>query len=129
MRSVPFCTVAPRTSFYPGVNGAGHYGKCVKLAYPIRVGRADPALPFVATAVSEQGILLHIDEGDMVSFSPPLQQAQTKVVADDETSVTRDPVRIPIAAGYYFTEGSRKGPPITAYVRTTGQFVTAGQLI
>jgi hypothetical protein len=122
-----FADVAPRTSFYPGVNGTSHHGKCVRLSRPIRVKSASPALPFSVTAVSEKGILLTIEEDEMVSFRPPLTPAvregvETEIETDEGNGAPHR-LEIPIIAGYYFAEGLQKGQPVRAYIRTTGQLV------
>jgi hypothetical protein len=115
-----FADVEPKTAFYPGVNGGSHYGKCIKLFRPIRVKHGSLPLPFLATAVSEEGILLEVEEDGVISFSSPLPSAEAEMA---EPRADRNQMEISVIEGYFFAEGLQKSQPVRAYIRTTGQLV------
>jgi hypothetical protein len=116
-----FAHVAPRTSFYPGVEGTNHHhGKCVKLAQPTRIRFAN-AVPFMATAVSESGVPLAIGEEEMVSFTPSPGSFTLKSL---ESESKADQKIIAIIPGYYFATAHRNlgdRDRVGAYDRSTGQ--------
>jgi alpha-glucosidase (family GH31 glycosyl hydrolase) len=108
-----FVDVSPRALFYPGVNGTSRYGACVKLSRPTYVKPGNVALPFLATAVSKRGILLHIEDDEMVFFTSE---------TDKRNGAMNQP-KISVIAGYYFFEGPHKDQPVEAYIWTTGQLM------
>ena len=106
-----FADVRSMSSFYCGINDAGHHGLCFKLHRAVHIRSRSPALPFLATAVCERGIPLEIDQDEMVTLISETSEADRTLNF------------IPIIAGYIFVSGSHKDEPVKAYIVSKGQLV------